>query len=252
MTLLETMLSSANNWQSIVCDGCTHPYSHYAGGCSDIRGWDCEKCLNEIHFAESAYNHQDPNKILIRKDYDCSKLLHCYVQRFADRYYKSIKYACKNIDFGIYPILNILSLGCGNAPDLAALHELAAGKPLIYTGVDSNPCWSALQRNIENYAQNLDNNLFVKFICGDALQPSNLPQTEIYNVVVIQWLISTILKGGGTPENIYSLFNGIVASAASRWREEHILDSPFLIILSDVDNFEFGNYILNSPHTLIT
>ena len=256
MTLLETMLDSANNWKSKVCEKCTHPYI-LGGCCSDINSnWGCGKCLDEIHFDEKAYQHLDPKGYSTRSKYDCVKLLHCYVDRYAERYYSNIKSACKNIDFGKYLRLNVLSLGCGSAPDLAALHELAAGKPVKYTGIDSNPCWSDLQRNIENYAQDEKNNLSVEFIRGDALQPSNLPQTEVYNVVVIQWFISTILKSVGTPgspkrivsevydevvtiENIYSLFNDIVASATLRWRDSD-LDSPFLFILDDVDHPYFG------------
>jgi hypothetical protein len=64
-------------------------------------------------------------------------------------------------------------------------------------------------------------------------------EPKIYNVVVMQYVISSILSNGGNKQNINNIFLGLVDTALRRWKESSIT-SPFLFILNDVDSINTG------------
>ena len=54
-------------------------------------------------------------------------------------------FACENINFSLYERINILSLGCGIAPDLMAFESLL-GRDFCYLGsIDNNQAQAATQ-----------------------------------------------------------------------------------------------------------
>jgi hypothetical protein len=229
-----TMLEMIVNWATqndTPCTECSHP----SGTCSGTG--DCQTCLNEIHWGPSQGG---------RTDYDCKKLLRCYVQCYSERYFQNIKHACEGIDFSLYPQFDMLSIGCGTSPDLMAFTELAANKPITYKGIDRNTLWGDLQTIIAQYTQTHPM-VSATFEQRDIFTATEQTNTTIYNIVVMQFLISSILNNGGNGTQIDSLFNNIVSTALLKWKQS-ISTSPFLFILNDVDSMNKGR---NHFHKLI-
>lgn len=95
---------------------CTHPTT-----CPH----NCEQCLEQIHFP---FRH--PNG---RLDYTCNNVLNFYVCKYFHKYSSEIEYALNTINSLPYKnILNILSLGCGASPDLAAIENTYPKTILIF------------------------------------------------------------------------------------------------------------------------
>lgn len=221
ISLKETIIRWSEESQTD-CENCTHP----SGLCSG----SCQNCLDEIHWGPTECK---------RTDYDCKRLLRCYVGNYTERYFWNIKSACKDINFGKYPTISILSLGCGTSPDLMAFQDMVSEKSIRYNGIDKNSRWGFLQNLISEYAKTQPN-LTVRFENRDILQtPSSQPVSEIYNVVVLQFVISSVFNTGGKHSDITALFNGLVHSAVKRWRDSDS-DSPFLFVLNDVDSMNKG------------
>ena len=102
------------------CQKCTHP----SGKCSG----NCLTCSEQINFHKGG-----------RSDYDCQKFVYYYVCRYSWKYCSEIMYALEQINLSAYPAYNILSIGCGGAPDLMALDEIRPAwdtTELFYKGYD--------------------------------------------------------------------------------------------------------------------
>ena len=97
---------------------CTHPSGKCSGSCTD--------CLKEIQ-----YHHSDG-----RTEYDCKNMLRYYTCHTIWKRCSEIMYALGTIDLEKYPRFNILSIGCGAAPDLMAFNKVASDKKISYTGID--------------------------------------------------------------------------------------------------------------------
>ena len=96
-----------------IVDFCDNEYSSYeCTGCHKhhLCQQDCKNCLDDLHY----------HKNRIRTDYSCEHLLDYYVCRYSYKYCSEIIYALECVDLSRYPYFNILSLGCGGAPDLMA------------------------------------------------------------------------------------------------------------------------------------
>ena len=55
---------------------------------------------------------------------NCQNYIYYYTVKYSWKYASEIMYALKMLDFSKYPQYQILSLGCGNAPDLMAFDAL--------------------------------------------------------------------------------------------------------------------------------
>lgn len=197
----------------------------YCKGICDAPGG----CLDQVHWF--------PN-IPGRADYSCEHLLQRYVLDFTDRYESQIYTAMQNIDLTRYDRYNILSLGCGGAPDLMAFEEMTkrTGKEIYYNGFDKNPKWKSIHDVIMHY-----------FI-GEAGMEINISQSDIfdvlklpffptcqYNVIIIQYMLSH-LYNTNQYQRIDELFEDLIDSVLmARYPK-----SPFLIIICDVDSMNKG------------
>lgn len=223
MNLLTAVLTWANQ-QTIDCHSCTHPSNKCSGGCQD--------CLNEIH-----YWHGKPKENR-RADYNCKRLACEYVKTFAERYFWNIKSACKDIDFNNYDEIHILSIGCGVSPDLMAFEELAKGSNIKYRGIDISDQYGEFQDVIRSYVH--EKNIQFDFELRDVLNPEEgQSRTDIYNVIVMQYFISSALGAGWQRREILALFSDLVDVVLSRWYESEST-SPFLFILNDADSLNTG------------
>lgn len=198
---------------------CNHP----SGECSGC----CQICLDQVHWGPTRSE---------RVDYDCPKLIYRYVNDFLERYEDNILTLLSDIDLRRYPCFNVLSIGCGAAPDLMALEHVRKRKPVFYKGYDRNPLWEDIHNCIEEYANAsswLDADLYQEDIFE--VFDEGMPKDEEYNVVVIQYLISHLYNTDQI-DDINLLYQGIINLLSYN----RLDNSPFLIIINDIDSCNKG------------
>ncbi len=193
-----------------------------AGGCDYGDG-----CLEQVHWWPQKGG---------RSDYECDKLLCCYVQKYSQSYSQNVLSVASKINFDQYPRYDILSIGCGGAPDLMAFERLAEGKSVYYKGFDRNKRWKGIHELIESYADETDN-IEVNIKRRDIFEvlAENKPSRHSYNIVVIQFLISHLVNTNQI-NRITELYNGIINNVVSN----RLQGSPFLFILNDIDTLNKG------------
>ena len=202
---------------------------HCGCGCDNKEhcNHDCDGCLKQVHWYPEYGG---------RYDYTCFNLLLRYVVRFTKKYSQQIHDALDFVDISQYPYFNILSIGCGAAPDLMAFEEIAEDKSIYYKGYDRNPLWETIHNRITKYTETTPNitaklrrkDIFDVFFDG-------MPEYEQYNVVVIQYLLSH-LYNTGQKRKTSTLFQGIIDNIISNRPQ----NSPFLIIITDIDSRNKG------------
>ena len=204
------------------CDECNHPT-----GCQG----DCKNCLDEVHWMKPEG----------RFDYDCDHLLYFYTCRYSHKYTSEIIYALKEIDLDNYPSYEILSLGCGAAPDLMAFDWLNQRdkKSIRYRGYDRNFLWKSIHDEIENHMTLEHDDVDATFKQKDVFDVllKGKPRRN-YNVLVMEYLLSHLYNTQQISD-INDLYDRIIDNVIAYKRN----DSPFLIIINDIDSHHKGrNY----------
>lgn len=153
--------------QNDPCLDCTHP----SGKCSG----SCLECSKQINY------HTEGGRSL----YNCQNYIYYYTVKYSWKYASEIMYALKMLDFSKYPQYQILSLGCGNAPDLMAFDALRftyGNKNFSYRGYDISDCWQTIHRKIIDYSA-IYPNATVQFEISDVFD--GLVVNNIYNFLII-------------------------------------------------------------------
>ena len=199
------------------CQKCTHP----SGKCSG----SCLTCSEQINFHKGG-----------RSDYDCQKFIYYYVCRYSWKYCSEIIYALEQIDLSAYPAYNILSIGCGGAPDLMAFDEIRTAwdaTELFYKGYDINPYWAPVHNTINQYV-NLNKHMSSEFKNKNIFETLNegKPSVRHYNIIVLEYFLSHFLQ-----QNVKQigekLFDGLIANVLPN----RLDNSPFLFLINDIDHF---------------
>ena len=108
------------------CASCNHPSGKCSGSCAD--------CLHEIQYHRSGE----------RANYDCRNMLRYYTCHTIWKRCSEILYALETLDLNKYPVFDILSIGCGAAPDLMAFDWLKQCRPILYHGIDIGSKWDEI------------------------------------------------------------------------------------------------------------
>ena len=159
------------------CAGCGEKCTHPSGKCSG----SCADCLKEIQ-----YHRADG-----RTEYDCKNMLRYYTCHTIWKRCSEMMYALETVGLEKYPIFNILSIGCGAAPDLMAIGKMADGKNISYHGVDIAGKWKDIHDFIVRKADNTDINFERRDIYAmfdDVAAVKALHGN--YNVLVLQYMIA--------------------------------------------------------------
>ncbi len=190
------------------CNPCTHDSNNCAG--------DCGTCLHEIHFPR-----EYPNG---RKKYNCEKIVNYYVCQFSNKFASEILYALYSFDdMNEYDSLNIVSIGCGPAPDLMAFeyyNDTHNKFPITYYGFDLNEKWNPIHKEIENYCQS--KNIFPSFYYEEVFRlfgKRHLKRETNSNFLILQYVISHYLSTGTINElcNFYkNLTNNVISKMAPK------------------------------------
>lgn len=205
------------------------PAKHCGYECNNVAACNhnCDNCLDQVHWYP---------KYGGRCDYTCPNLLFRYVVKFTERYSQQIRNALDFVDIACYPYFNILSIGCGATPDLMAFEEIGKGKNIYYNGYDRNHLWETIHNRIKEYTVTTPN--ITTELCREdifvVLSDGRLARTH-YNVVVIQYLLSHLYNTNQEHLTL-DLFQGIIDNIISNRSQ----DSPFLIIITDIDSFNKG------------
>ncbi len=221
MSLIENLTSFCSDMYENCgeCIHCSHPSGHCSGS--------CRECSEEVNF------HKGNG----RTNYNCQKLIYYYVCRYSWKYCSEIMYALDTINLNAYPEYRVLSIGCGGAPDLMAFEEINhEGKNILYRGCDLNPYWKPVHDEIKNYATDyFDDVKFLRKNFFEVLERGAASQKH-YNVVILEYLLSHF-PTSKRAEMASELFDGIIDFAlANRYA-----DSPFLIIINDIDHYQTRN-----------
>ena len=214
------------------CLYCTHP----SGRCSG----SCLNCSEEVNF------HRKGG----RTDYDCQKFMYYYVCRYSWKYCSEIMYALEQIGLSDYPAYNILSVGCGGAPDLMAFEEMESAwdtKEIFYKGCDANRYWTPIHGAISQYASSTQN-INAKFINRDIFDVlgSGKPAVHHYNIIVLEYLLSHF-----PPNNRVYLADILFSQLIEVVLSNRLSDSPFLFIINDIDHYSVRplfDILLNKLH----
>ena len=204
-----------------VCYNCNHP-SECSGG--------CKECLKQIHFPNGYPGG--------KRDYDCKNLINFYVCDYINKYASEMLYLLrKSNKLNRMYEYNILSIGCGAAPDLTAFEEYVSEtnpyKKINYFGIDMNQLWRPIHRKIMHYSGRSVNR--IQFQYDDATEYLNGHPMHGIDVVVFQYVISHFYNTGHI-EQIHGLFESI---------EKNVIDNkepgnPVVILINDVNSCNRG------------
>ena len=205
------------------CQKCTHPSGKCSGG--------CRECSEEV-------NYHKPGK---RTDYNCQNFMYYYVCRYSWKYCSEIMYALEQIDRSTYPAFNILSVGCGGAPDLMAFEKTRSPldtREIFYKGYDMNPYWSPIHEVIQQHTSSAQH-IEAEFIYKNIFEvlSSGKPAVRHYNVIVLEYLLSHF-----PPEERAVLANTLFDGLIHNVLPNRLAGSPFLFLINDIDHSEVTIY----------
>ena len=200
------------------CDECGGKCTHPSGKC----GGSCADCLKEIQ-----YHRTDG-----RTEYDCKNMLRYYTCHTVWKRCSEVMYALETLDLRKYSNFNILSIGCGAAPDLMAFNQIAESKKISYHGVDIAAKWKDLHDFIARNADNTDVDFERQDIYAMLDEVSTTKALHgSYNVLVLQYMIAGHIYSDRA-EKIDFLFDEIIDKLIAKKPKA----SPFLLIINDIDH----------------
>ncbi len=185
----------------------------------------CLECSNEVHYGKSERNSK------FRETYDCQKLIYYYTGRYTWKYCSEIMYAFESINLNSIQSYVILSLGCGQSPDLMAIEQInqADGKNINYIGVDINPLWDSLHKCIQSYCDSFEN-MKCTYYEQDVIKFLNSHYGSA-NIIVLSYLLSSF-----SDDELNSMSNQLIDLIIKKVLYHKSGDSVFIII-NDIDRW---------------
>jgi hypothetical protein len=147
-------------------------------------------------------------------------------------------YALESVDLDKYGAYSVLSLGCGQSPDLMAIEQENRfdGKSVSYAGYDINPYWESVQDEVQVYCRG-SVNINCHFETADVIENLSNSGGGFANVIVMSYLLSSF-PDNERLSNTNQLFDLIINKVLVYKGRE-----PVLIIVNDIDhNTKARNY----------
>lgn len=216
-TLLKKMLLLNNRWFNKKID-CPN-------GLKQDFYYNCKRCFGQ------ATDMRENNG---KDNYNCEYFSYYYICSHLNSFSSQILYAL-NSDFmrelKNLKSFNVLSLGCGSAPDFIAIDAFNEQHVDIkYTGVDFSNGWVNNQECIKVYCKN-NNYSEPQFINTDVLDYTKEKRKNKFNIIILQSLLSTFKKVDKKEELkifLSNFFNNIVLNSSEN----------VYIIVSDINSKE--------------
>ena len=157
--------------------------------------------------------------------YDCEKKMGTYVLRYGPIYASEIYHYLNFINFKEYAEtkdeINIVSLGCGFAPDYAAVKEYLYDNNIDisvnYIGIDSSDCWDMARPENDECC----------FYNADLTEPFELPRADL---VFVCKLFSTLYRNDVEDAFLDNLQHAVESS----------FDEETRLIFIDVNHINMG------------
>lgn len=187
---------------------------------TDGRPCNCYNCLQA-----GFYNARMPDK------YDCPKKMNYYVLNYGPSFSSEFYYYLQRSNilnlFRPGTEINVLSIGCGFAPDLIATLKYIGNQNLSlsvnYTGIDNSTNWQTARFESDN----------CRFVVQDVLHGINLSN---YDIVVLAKVFSTINRSQcGTA--FLRLLNQSIRSE---------LRSGAYVIFNDINSIHLGRDLFHN------
>lgn len=185
----------------------------------------CLECSEEVHYGRSWRNEA------FRREYNCQKLIYYYTCRYSWKYCSEIMYALESVNLNKYGAYSVLSLGCGQSPDLMAIEQENRfdGKSVSYAGYDINPYWESVQDEVQSYCRGAVN-IHCHYETDDVIENLSNSRGGFANIIVMSYLLSSF-PDSKRRFNTTQLFDLIINKVlAYKGRE------PVLIIVNDIDH----------------
>lgn len=187
---------------------------------NDGRICNCYYCLQS-----GFYNACMPD------DYDCPKKMNYYVLNYGPSYSSEFYYYLlrSNILSQYYPgtTLNVLSIGCGFAPDLLAMEQFIRDNNLTlsiyYDGIDISNNWQS--------ARFFTNNC--RFYIHDVHQGFTLRN---YHIVIMGKVFSTIYRNYNGGHVFLQLLNNLISTE---------LNTGSYLIFNDINSIHMGRDVFH-------
>jgi len=172
---------------------------------------NCYQCL-------SADFHEMPD------DYNCEKKLNYYVLKYGSSYTSEIYHyfeSSKILEDFNGKAINVLSLGCGFAPDYYAImkyiKDMGLEIKIKYYGIDNSNYWESARVVYRN----------TKYLQNDLLDPFSF---ENFDLIIMNKVFSTIYKHGNQDIFIDNLVNAI----------DNTMPLNALLIFNDINHIDMG------------
>lgn len=207
------------------CAKCNHP--------SDKCSGNCRNCLYQIHYPDRFAGQ------IVKKVYDCPKMLYHYVCQYSYIYSSEILYAFnEHRDFlSGYDKFHLMSIACGACPDLMALEAFCKSykikTSISYRGYDINHLWSPIHTFIKQYCD--EHNIKRSFMEKDVISHFKKYYVNGTNIIVISYLLSYLYNTNQT-DQIDLLFNNIADNVVLK--KDNC--DKMLIVINDVNSNNRG------------
>ena len=212
------------------CGHCNHPSNKCSGSCYN--------CLYQIHFPGRF------GSALIKKLYDCPKMIYHYVCQYSYLYATELLCAYREETDYLknYPYYHIMSLGCGGCADLMAFEQfyrnIGSSTQISYIGIDVNELWRPINNRTQKYCEK--ENIKYKVRYHDVFKCFRQSGVVDANILVISYLISYLYN-----TRQISTIDTFVEDTVNNIVQKKKAGQKFLIIINDVNSNRRGRDYFN-------
>ncbi len=202
---------------------------------------ECKNCLAGMHWFNSEYNNRNNGK------YDCINMIYYYINNYYQKYMSEIYYAIDTAQLNKdKEEINIVSLGCGAMPDLAALQIYLGNteSKINYLGFDYTQQWCNVVNEID-----IPSNIKCDIIEGDILEKLKSEDIVDYlsnvDVLCLSYVISSYYHNNKNDE-VEKVYNLICEKIVP------LMNKGSFIIINDTNNNGTGRDTFINLYDIIT
>ena len=177
----------------------TYNREHRCGDCPNEcpETGNCEQCLENVHYGIGG------------RTYNCTNILNYYIGKYTYKYSSEIGHVFNYQRFGNFQEYNVLSLGCGPCTDYFGISNSISNNnrniDLNYLGIDINRDWNPVHNWIDGRSNNNYDILYMD-VFDFLANPAQHLNGYVPNIVIVNYLISDLIKAGYDIDTFVNLF----------------------------------------------